>query len=378
MVNKELYLIPVSSCFTTPGFCRSTISDFQLAELDFIPNSLFELMAKHKYHKVGDIIQKYGVENEENLMEYFGFLNINRYAYFGEKYETELFPDFNHEWDFPSGISNAVIDISGFQSFNYEDLIDNLDKINCFHIQIRFGEKFQDKDKIAELINLANEKSFHTISIYIPFSVYGDFESCTKLVEQIPKIDNATVYGAPENKMIKLTEQAAFVNYTTNVFDADSTCGYIDPKFFSVSVDHFTESQLHNTCLNRKICIDANGFIKNCPSMKHNYGHISDTTLVEAIEKPGFKDCWFIKKDDIDVCQDCEFRHICTDCRAFIKDSDNIYSQPAKCGYNPYIAKWQSEDGWISVEQWRIENPGWEEQAIEIREINKKFLVNNE
>jgi len=111
--------------------------------------------------------------------------------------------------------------------------------------------------------------------------------------------------------------------------------------------------------------------------MKHHYGHISDTTLAEAIEKPGFKDCWFIKKDDIDVCQDCELRHICTDCRAFIKDPNNIYSQPAKCGYNPYIAKWQHEEGWISVEQWREENPGWEEQAIELRDLQKKFVDSN-
>jgi len=78
------------------------------------------------------------------------------------------------------------------------------------------------------------------------------------------------------------------------------------------------------------------------------------------------------------VCQDCEFRHICTDCRAFIKDSNNIYSQPAKCGYNPYIAKWQNEEGWISVEQWRKENPEWEKQAIELRELHKKYIAINE
>jgi hypothetical protein len=93
--------------------------------------------------------------------------------------------------------------------------------------------------------------------------------------------------------------------------------------------------------------------------MQKSYGNIKDTTLKEALEKPGFKDLWFIHKDQIDVCQDCEFRYICTDCRAFIKDSNNIYSQPAKCGYNPYIAKWQNQEDWISVEQWRKENPEW-------------------
>lgn len=378
MINGETYLIPISSCLKTFGYCRSTIIDFQLSEVDFIPNSLSEIMLKHKYWKINDIIDFYGKEHEKILIDYFDFMQINRYAYFGEKYETKLFPDFSPEWDFPSVISNAIIDISDFNTTDYPKLLESLDNIYCFHLQLRFFKGICDRDKITELVKLAYSKSFHTLSIFLAFDVFGDFESVSNLVRTYPKTDNVTVFSSPENRKVDLDDQVAFINFTTNAFNPESTCGYVDTKFFSMSVDHFTESQLHNTCLNRKICIDSDGFIKNCPSMKHNYGHISDTTLAEAIEKPGFKDWWFIKKDDIDVCQDCEFRHICTDCRAFIKDTENIYSQPAKCGYNPYIAKWQNQTGWISVEQWRVENPGWEEQAIEIRDMNKKFLVNNE
>ena len=105
--------------------------------------------------------------------------------------------------------------------------------------------------------------------------------------------------------------------------------------------------------------------------MKHHYGHISDTELIDVVRKPEFRKWWYYKKDDIDVCQDCEFRHICTDCRAFIKDPDNILSQPAKCGYNPYIALWEGQENWISVEQWRAENPDWEKQAKENRATYK-------
>ncbi len=85
--------------------------------------------------------------------------------------------------------------------------------------------------------------------------------------------------------------------------------------------------------------------------MNKSFGNIRNTTLAEAIEKPGFKELWFINKDKIDVCKVCEFRHMCTDCRAFIKDPENIYSQPSKCPYNPYIAKWQGEEGYVSVKE---------------------------
>ena len=110
-------------------------------------------------------------------------------------------------------------------------------------------------------------------------------------------------------------------------------------------------SQKHNTCLNRKISIDVNGEIKNCPSMIKSYGNIKDATLTKAMEKSGFKDVWFIHKNQIEVCKDCEFRHICTDCRAYLKNPENIYSQPEKCNYNPYIAKWKGQDGYITVEE---------------------------
>jgi SPASM domain peptide maturase of grasp-with-spasm system len=97
--------------------------------------------------------------------------------------------------------------------------------------------------------------------------------------------------------------------------------------------------------------VDAEGNIKNCPAMERSFGNIKDTTLQEAIEKPGFKDLWFVHKDQIDVCKDCEFRHLCMDCRCFIKDPENIYSQPAKCTYNPYICKWQGQEGYVPVEE---------------------------
>jgi SPASM domain peptide maturase of grasp-with-spasm system len=115
----------------------------------------------------------------------------------------------------------------------------------------------------------------------------------------------------------------------------------------------------------------VNGEIKNCPSLSRSFGNIKDTTIAEAIAKPGFKDLWSIRKDDIDVCKDCEFRYMCTDCRAFIKDPDNIYSQPAKCTYNPYIAKWQGEEGYVSVEEWRIQNSDWE-KSVERHPLVKK------
>ena len=47
-----------------------------------------------------------------------------------------------------------------------------------------------------------------------------------------------------------------------------------------------------------------------------------------------------IKKDQISVCKDCEFRYVCTDCRAYTQNSGDQYSKPLKCNYDPYTATW--------------------------------------
>jgi len=71
-----------------------------------------------------------------------------------------------------------------------------------------------------------------------------------------------------------------------------------------------------------------------------NYGNIEKLSLKEVSLREDFQKIWSINKDQIEICRDCEFRHICTDCRAFLKDSNNTYSKPLKCSYNPYTSKW--------------------------------------
>lgn len=68
---------------------------------------------------------------------------------------------------------------------------------------------------------------------------------------------------------------------------------------------------------------------------------VKTSILWEALEHPDFKKYWYIHKDQIEVCKDCEFRYICTDCRAYLEDPDNLYSKPLKCGYDPYTCEWE-------------------------------------
>ena len=67
--------------------------------------------------------------------------------------------------------------------------------------------------------------------------------------------------------------------------------------------------------------------------MKTSFGNIDRNNIVDVAISTVFQRHWQITKEQIRVCRDCEFRMICSDCRAFLHDD---YAKPAKCDYDPY------------------------------------------
>ncbi|MDZ4204220.1 MAG: SPASM domain-containing protein, partial [Bacteroidales bacterium] len=94
------------------------------------------------------------------------------------------------------------------------------------------------------------------------------------------------------------------------------------------------------------------GTVKNCIVMNKGFGNIRETSIEAILKTSDICNFWAITKDDIEICKDCEFRYICKDCRAFVTNPGDIKSQPSKCKYNPYIAKWDYEDGYYSVSKY--------------------------
>jgi SPASM domain peptide maturase of grasp-with-spasm system len=193
------------------------------------------------------------------------------------------------------------------------------------------------KIDLITLLKLFIGTNISSISIY-SLQEFVNPENTIKKIND-PRLKSLFLLESASSR-IEYTDTGKFVIYSTEKFDMIKGCGHISSDFFSLDILTYTESLHHNSCLNRKISIDAEGNIKNCPSMKESFGNIRDTTLAEAIEKPGFKKYWDINKDKIHVCKDCEFRYICTDCRAYVEDPEDIFSKPLKCGYNPYTGEW--------------------------------------
>ena len=347
-LSQNIPCILFSNCIPVKGYRRSIIYDSTRSDFHFIPNSLYEILTTEKGKSLEEIKNAHENKYDETIDEYFRFLFENELVFFCN--QPEVFPDLSLEWKTPSGILQAVIDFNGSTKHDLKKISKELCSFNCKNLQLRFFDSV-DYKKLSEILETFKYSTLKGIEILMPFNEHITGNDFNELVKKHPRITYIEIFNAPNHT--GNTESNINISYSHNNIPDETSCGIIDRSLFALRFFNICESQEHNTCLNRKIGIDVKGEIKNCPSMNKSFGNTKDTSLQEAIERQGFKDVWFIHKDQIDVCKDCEFRHMCTDCRAYLKDQSDIYSQPKKCNYNPYIAKWDDEDGYVTVEEWR-------------------------
>ncbi|NHB70275.1 grasp-with-spasm system SPASM domain peptide maturase [Perlabentimonas gracilis] len=324
-----------ANCFPIDGYKNYAVYDISRKDVFAIDKPTFELLGLEIIFE--ELLQ--GLPNNR-----FSELLDKEIIFQCPKGDENLFPFIKTNWYSPFSITNCIVDWSIDSKYDIIKALEQLDKIGCKTLQLRFYPNIEE-NQVVKALKCIVGMNIRGVELVVPFSeelikfITREFES---IVSIICYSADSTSVKAYNNCQVILTKE---------MFLGVEQCGVVSPSYFICNNDFFFESNNHNSCLNRKISIDTHGNIKNCPSCSQSFGNINDTTLEQAFKHPDFKKHWNITKDQIDVCKDCEFRHMCTDCRVFIKDPENIYSQPAKCTYNPYIAKWQGEEGYVPVEE---------------------------
>ncbi|KMQ64842.1 hypothetical protein ACM46_11515 [Chryseobacterium angstadtii] len=338
---NELMLL-YSHCIIVKGASRSVICDLQRKNIHPVPNAFAELFGNGRYFNVPEIMRQLDDEGKEILNEYLEFMEQNELAFRCSHDELAFFPEMSEEWLFPAHISHCLLDADrDFFYFN-EDFLKQLERLCCNFIQFRF---FQEASwaELKRIMDIICPSQIKSIELIIPYKeedfFYQDIEI---LVKKYKKISILTISGASVAKMYKQGHHGSgYIMQTDTKIGSEIHCGVVHSSLFSVNISTYTESLKFNSCLNRKISVDAEGNIKNCPSMKESFGNIKDRSLNEAVDDPEFKKYWTITKDQITKCKDCEFRHVCTDCRAYLDHPEDRYSAPLKCGYDPQTCEWE-------------------------------------
>lgn len=329
------------NCFLSKGYLRSTIVDVQRGNYYLIPNILNDILKKHDGKTIEFLIDLYGKKHKSDILNYFEFLFLNELIFF--TLQPNLFPKIStNKWKTPSLIYQAIIDIDNSHKNINSKVFESLNHLNCKYLDLRvFGDI--KIDNVVKVLKKSNETTIIGINIYMKFISYNEVENIRKHLNSFLRVNTIYFYSAPKDEQISFQKEGIFQNVFLIKEEIKSclNCGVVSKNYFSISIEHYTKSVNCNSCLHGKIGIDSKGNIKNCPSLKNSFGNIKNTKLEEAIGKKGFKKYWNIKKDDILVCKDCEFRHMCTDCRAYVEEPNESNSKPLKCGYDPYTGIWQ-------------------------------------
>ncbi|UZO81889.1 grasp-with-spasm system SPASM domain peptide maturase [Aquimarina sp. ERC-38] len=340
-MNTSKNFILFSNCILVKGKNRSTICDLGNNYFYLIPNSLYYILKEFNGLTLDIIYKKFSEKNNQIISEYFEFL-VEKKLIFFTNLTKKYFPEIDLAWHSPNKIENSIIDFKEIKH-NYKKILKELENLSCANVQIRFFRHTQLKE-IEKILKFVHDKKLviTNLEFLLPYDDKNlEFiEELKNLGKIYPRMKSITLYKAPVHKLKNIILSNKIHYIKENIID-ERNCGIIDAKYFTSNISLFTESQKYNTCLNKKIAIDKDGNIKNCPSMEMSFGNINNTDLEDVVEKKDFKKYWKISKNKIEICKNCEFRHICTDCRAYLEDVNNKYSKPLKCGYNPATNIWE-------------------------------------
>jgi SPASM domain peptide maturase of grasp-with-spasm system len=334
---NEQYPILFACNLPVKGIGRAVLCDVQRQIYQYIPLSMYDVLVENEGKTLTEIKVAYGNEHDAIIDDYFNELVKEEWVFFTDT--PQYFPKIDLFWEEPTPLTNAIIDIDKEINIDFNNIFEQFSDLGCEHIQIRcFSEKALSY--FQAILDTIGSKRIISIEFIVCYQPNWTTELLTDFCEKNARIASFMAYSAPENKTVHVSQMGNIFLYK-DAINGSIHCGKISTELFVINIKAFTEAQQHNTCLNKKISIDTEGYIRNCPSMKEHYGNIKDTTLQAALEHANFKKYWFVNKDQITVCKDCEFRHICTDCRAYRENPDDLYSKPLKCGYNPYTCEWE-------------------------------------
>ncbi|QQU04739.1 grasp-with-spasm system SPASM domain peptide maturase [Myroides odoratus] len=332
--NKYLILLP--STFITQGHTNACITDTEKSIYCIVPNFYAEIFNNRNLIDIHKEVASRNILEKNDILAFFDFLVDNHFCIYSN---TKIdFIYFNKKSLVqPYELNTIIVD-----SISYSDLVEKINSIkelNYECIQIRLFCILEYKN-LKDIIDMLSTTSLINIEL-----VFNSIPST--LEKEYIQLFNQNIFS----KFIIMNyefEVCLLDNYIytfqTKLID-EKQCGVISERTFVPTLRNQLLSRNCNSCLYKKISIDKLGYIRNCPSMQFHYGTIKNISVSKVMSLQSFRYYWDLSKDKIQICKDCEYRYICTDCRAYLEDPENCFSKPLKCGYNPYNGKWEE---WIS------------------------------
>ena len=251
------------------------------------------------------------------------------------------------EFKYPAWISNAVIQIGSNREniTNLNHVLQCLQHLLCKHIVIDLDYKSTLHD-VTLIMEALNNYNIHEAMFLMNYCDEFYSDEFADLILSSNRFSSMVIFDSPfdknlENVVFYSTQSKNYTNLLKN------------KREFGCTPMIFVESKKYHTYFNRKMFIHKNGEISNAPESSEIYGKIdsfkTQEQLLDLVQSSAFQKLWHVKKESTDVCCDCEYRYMCVDNRIPLCRGNNEWYHEIECNYNPYIGKWQNENGYKTL-----------------------------
>ncbi|WP_299177616.1 grasp-with-spasm system SPASM domain peptide maturase, partial [uncultured Chryseobacterium sp.] len=302
-----------SNIKVTKGTVRILVSDLQRNVSELYPLELYELIEELKISSIENLLDNYDDESKVLVKEYLDFLLKKEYGFITKNDWDKNFPPLSYDYHDYSTISNLYIEMDNIDVL--QRIKTSAENLGIKHLVIYSKQPFTLKE-FVQIDTIFENSLLEGMEIFSPFHDNIDVVFLKNLNKKTARIYNLVFYNCKTNPF-KIKDAFRFTLKFIKQNLKISSCGKVNVDYFNTNLSKVLEAINHNSCLYKKIGIDIEGNIRNCPAMPKSFGNIRETSLEEALNHKDFKEYWNLTKDKIEVCKDCEFRYICTDCRAY-------------------------------------------------------------
>ncbi len=328
-----------ASCIIVEGKANSLIYDVERMEFYDLSNDFLEILKMAEKHDTYAIKKAYDNEQDDLIDGFFDRFIESEIGFYTN--EPERFPKIDFTWESPYFITNSIIEVDHSSDFNFEDIINQLDLLGCRAVQLRFLYPVK-VNELGRIMNKFNNSRIHQVDILIPYEALPDHEEIYHLASTHPRLNRVLIYAAPSDEIIEHDNYVLdkIILYLKKDLRVDSS-EIINVDRFTTNMEAFSEAKAYNLGLNRKVCINRNGEMKNYPRHERSFGNIETDRIEDIIHTREFQEKWFISNDKIEICRDCQYRYACVN-NSDIKVEDNKYYKIDMCNFQPLTNQWKN------------------------------------
>lgn len=301
MINDSYYFL-VPYCFVVTGSPLSLIFNAQKGSVTYINEGIESLINLFDNKSISEIEMLYS--DQPNLLrQTISYLKDR--GIIGIRKSTDLFPNLDLCYISPEHIKHLVVEYS--RQYNINTIVSIVNTLLVKFMEIRFPEDIIEEDleyalseiyksSIKSIQLVASHKYTHLLS-----------KICERKVADIigSIIFYDSHYSGREERHGK-----RFYYVKKNYHElCSSNNDYL--KDFIFDLKYFLLSHSFNPYYYKRLCIDKEGYIKNCLKNDQIYGNIrdKDIDIIAVINSPSFQKLWGCTCDHILEIKDNPLRY---------------------------------------------------------------------